>query len=110
LAHRQFGLPQVTRILVREPSMKGFPLVKFFIAAFRLVSRTLMDIPFSFVMAYLKFKDFNIMRTYTYNILNKKSKREENFFTKILFQEKLTRRKFDFLSLLIFSEKNQLVK
>lgn len=77
--------------------MKGFPLVRFFIAAFRLVSRTLIDIPFSFVMADLKFKDFNIIRIYTYNISNKKSKREENFFTKIIFQEKLTRKKFDFL-------------
>jgi hypothetical protein len=99
LAQRQFGFPQVTRTLVKEPSMKGFPLLRFFIAASRLFFRTLMDIPFSFVMAHLKFKDFKLMRTYTYNILNKKSKREENFFTKIIFQEKLTRRKFDFLSL-----------
>jgi len=81
--------------------MKGLPLVKFFIAAFRLVSRTLMDIPFSFVMTYLKFNNFKIMRTYTYNILNKKSKREKHFFTKIIFQEKSTRRKFDFLLLIV---------
>ncbi len=40
--------------------MKDLPLVKFFIAAFRLVSRTLIDIPFSFVMADLKFKDLKL--------------------------------------------------
>jgi len=79
--------------------MKGFPLVNFFIAAFRLASRTLIDIPFSFVMADLKFKDYKIINTYTYNISNKKSKREECFLTKIIFQEKSTRRKFDFLLL-----------
>lgn len=82
--------------------MKGFPLVNFFIAAFRLVSRTFMDIPFSFVMADLKFRDYKIIDTYTYNILNEKSKREECFSMKNLFQEKSTRRKFDFLLLEIF--------
>lgn len=45
------------------------------------------------------------MRTYTYNILNKKSKREKHFFTKIIFQEKSTRRKFDFLLLGVTSDK-----
>jgi hypothetical protein len=93
LAQRQFGFPQVTRTLVKEPSTNGFPLVRFFIAAFRLVFRTLMDIPFSFVMTYLKFNNFKIMRIYTYNILNKKSKREETFFLKKDFSGKINTKK-----------------
>jgi hypothetical protein len=47
LAQQQLGFPQVTRILVKEPSTKGLPLVSFLIADLRLAFKTLTDIPFS---------------------------------------------------------------
>jgi len=92
LAQWQLGLPQVTRILVKEPSTKGLALVKFFIAAFRLAFRTLIDIPFSSLISTSVY-DFKIIRIYTYNILNKKIKREEHFFRKKDFSGKINTKK-----------------